>query len=47
VEYYDQPVIREITREAEKSDNRISSFILGVVKSHAFQMKRAESLAQQ
>ena len=47
VEYYDQPVIREITREAEKNDNRISSFILGVVKSQAFQMKRAESLAQQ
>jgi hypothetical protein len=46
VEYYDQPVIRGIVRDAEKNDYRISSFILGVVNSRAFQMKRAEALAQ-
>jgi len=39
VEYYDQPRIREIVRAAEASDYRMSSFILGVAKSPAFQMK--------
>ncbi|MBW3533699.1 MAG: DUF1592 domain-containing protein [Gemmatimonadetes bacterium] len=41
VEYFDQPAIREIVREAEKNDYRMSSLILGVVKSDAFRMKRA------
>jgi hypothetical protein len=41
VEYYDQPAIREIVSEAEENDYRMSSFILGVVKSDAFRMKRA------
>ena len=39
VEYYDQPLIREIVRQAEDSDYRMSSFILGVATSPAFQMK--------
>ena len=39
VEYFDQPRIREIVQEAEASDYRMSSFILGVVNSPAFQMK--------
>ena len=39
VEYYDQPRIREIVREAEAADHRMSSFILGVATSPAFQMK--------
>jgi hypothetical protein len=42
VEYYDQPTVRAITRDAEKNNYRMSSFILGVVKSDAFQMKRLE-----
>ena len=46
VEYYDQPTIRAIVTEAEKNDYRISSFILGVVTSPAFRMKRVEPLAQ-
>ena len=41
VEYFDQPTIRAITRDAAANDYRISSFILGVVNSDAFQMKRA------
>jgi hypothetical protein len=45
VEYFDQPAIRVIAEEAKASDYRISSFILGVVKSNAFQMKRAEQPA--
>ena len=42
VEYFDQPAIRVITREAEANEYHMSSFILGVVKSDAFQMKRME-----
>lgn len=45
VEYYDQPTIRKIASEAKANEYRISSFILGVVKSDAFQMKRAEQPA--
>ena len=41
VEYYDMPTVRAIAREAAANDNRISSFILGVVQSAAFQMSRA------
>lgn len=41
VEFYDQPAIRAITRTAEADQYRMASFILGVVKSDAFQMKRA------
>ena len=39
VEHYDQPRIREIVRMAENSDYRMSSFILGVATSPAFQSK--------
>jgi mono/diheme cytochrome c family protein len=41
VEYYDMPSIRAIEREAAANDDRMSSFLLGVVKSPAFQMKTA------
>ncbi len=44
VMHYDQPAIREITREAEANDYRMSSFILGVVQSDAFSMKRTDAL---
>jgi hypothetical protein len=44
MEYFDQPAIRKIARAAEAEDYRIQSFILGVVNSDAFQMKRAEPL---
>ncbi|WP_419861254.1 DUF1592 domain-containing protein [Candidatus Palauibacter sp.] len=39
-EYYDQPGIRAIAREAEANDYRLSSFILGVVNSDPFRMAR-------
>ena len=45
VEYYDQPAVRAIARDAEANDYRMSSFILGVVKSEPFRMKRAEAMA--
>ena len=41
VESYDMPTVRAIVRDAAKDDNRLSAFILGVVKSPAFQMSRA------
>jgi hypothetical protein len=42
-EYFDQPAIRAIIRAAAADDYKMSSFILGVVKSDAFRMKRAEA----
>jgi hypothetical protein len=41
-ETYDQPTIRAIARAAEAKDYRMSAFILGVVTSDAFRLKRAE-----
>ena len=43
IEYYDQPTIRAITAQADADDYRISSLILGVVHSAAFQMTRAST----
>ena len=43
VEDYDQPLVRTIAKQAEADDYRISSFILGVVKSDAFRLKRADA----
>src|SRR5262249_5747577 len=43
IEYYDMPLVRSIDREAVKNNNRFSSYILGIVKSGAFQMSQAES----
>jgi hypothetical protein len=50
IEYFDQPTVRKIVKEAETSDYRMSSFILGIVASDPFQMMQvpvsdAESLA--
>jgi hypothetical protein len=42
VEYYDQPTIRAIAKTAEANNYKMSSFILGVVKSDAFRMRRVE-----
>lgn len=46
VEYYDQPTIRAIVREAENNDYRMSSIIMGVIMSDAFRMKDASSLEE-
>jgi hypothetical protein len=40
VEYYDMPTVRSIVRKAEASGYRMSDFVLGVVQSGAFRMKR-------
>jgi hypothetical protein len=39
VEYYDAPAVRTIVREARPQGYRISSIVLGVVKSAPFQMR--------
>jgi hypothetical protein len=42
VEYFDQPAIRAIAKSAEASQYKMSAFILGVIKSDAFQLKKSE-----
>jgi hypothetical protein len=44
VEYYDMPAIRAILRDAAKSNNRFSAFVMGVVTSPAFRMSQAEAV---
>ena len=41
IEYYDYPTIRAIDREAARDNYRISTWILAIVKSTPFQMRRA------
>ena len=38
VEYQDMPLVRSISRDAARSDNRFSALVLGVVRSKPFQM---------
>jgi hypothetical protein len=42
VESYDGPAIRAITRKSQAEDYRFSSFILGIVESAPFQMRRSQ-----
>jgi mono/diheme cytochrome c family protein len=44
VEYFDQPAIRKIVRDAARDNNRFSAYVLGVVNSRAFQMARADDM---
>jgi len=45
LETFDMSAVRSITREAAKNNNKFSSLILGIVKSSAFQMSKAEAPA--
>ena len=45
LEYYDQPAVRQIVRDAAAHEYRWSSIILGIVKSPAFLMRRVGSAA--
>ncbi|HEX6941325.1 MAG TPA: DUF1592 domain-containing protein [Gemmatimonadaceae bacterium] len=40
IEYYDNPTVRKITATAEANGYRINDFIVGVVMSDAFRMRR-------
>jgi hypothetical protein len=42
VEYYDAPAVRAIVRDAGSQNSRFSSFIIGIVKSTPFQMRRTQ-----
>jgi mono/diheme cytochrome c family protein len=44
VEAFDMPTIRKIIKDGKKNDYRMSSFIMGVINSPAFQMSRAEAV---
>ena len=46
VEYHDQPALRKIVGEAEEDGYRMSSFIVGIVNSEPFRMKRAVAVAE-
>jgi len=43
VEYYDAPVIRSLNRDAARDNYRVSSWILAIVNSAPFQMRKASS----
>ena len=43
VTHNDMPTVRGIVRTAASSENRFSAFVLGIVKSHAFQMSRVDA----
>ncbi len=42
VEFSDAPAVRQIVRQAQKSDFRFSSFIQGIAGSPSFQLRRAQ-----
>ena len=42
VEHFDQPTVRAVARAAAADDYRMASFIMGVVRSDAFQRKRGD-----
>ena len=46
VEYYDQPAIRRIVREAAETDYRFSALLMGVVSSLPFQMRQPAESSQ-
>jgi hypothetical protein len=47
IEHYDKATVRAIVAEAAENDYRMSSFIMGVVNSDPFRMKRAPSVVEQ
>ncbi len=46
VEDFDQPTVRVITRDAQANGYKMSSFIMGVINSPAFQNKRVDAVSQ-
>lgn len=47
VEDFDQPTVRAIAKEAQRTGNRFSAYVMGVVNSSAFRQKRAEAVASE
>jgi hypothetical protein len=46
VEYADMPTVRTIVRDAGRNNNRMSAFVLGVIRSSAFRMAKPEAPAK-
>jgi hypothetical protein len=44
LDYQDMPTVRAIEREAASNNNRFSSFVIGIVKSLPFQMRKADDV---
>jgi Protein of unknown function (DUF1592)/Protein of unknown function (DUF1588)/Protein of unknown function (DUF1585)/Protein of unknown function (DUF1587)/Protein of unknown function (DUF1595) len=42
VEYYDAPAVRKVVQDSQAQDYRFSQFILGIVNSTPFQMRRSQ-----
>lgn len=42
IDYRDMPVVRAIDRDAEKNDYRFSTYVMGIVNSPPFRMRRTE-----
>ena len=42
MEPFDGPTVRQIVRDAEQHDHRMASFVMGVIRSDAFQRKRGD-----
>jgi len=42
VEYFDMPTVRSIARDAVREDYRLSSLVVGIVRSPAFQMRKKQ-----
>ncbi len=47
VQYYDQPAVRAIVREAANDNYKFSSLVLGVIQSVPFQMRQAQPVENQ
>ncbi len=46
LEYYDMPVVRRIVSEAGRDDHRLSSLIVGIVRSDAFRLLEVPDAAE-
>jgi mono/diheme cytochrome c family protein len=46
LEYYDMPVVRGIVHDSAKSDYKLTSLIIGIVKSTPFQMRKSQAAAE-
>jgi hypothetical protein len=43
LEHYDMPVVRGITRDAARQNNRLSAIVTGIVSSAPFRMKAPQA----
>jgi len=43
IEFYDQPAIREVVREADRQNDRVSAIVLGIINSRPFQFRTKTS----